>query len=139
MVIVPPCGLAETVTPPMALPSADVTVPLSRPLAKAGAAAKMRASAVALARIRLRVGRIERLPLLIGAGRGAGLAGGRRRRFGGRRNGFDVGDDGVDLGGLEGVFEARHARRAVADELTHGVGVAAKRVHRQLRAVLRTG
>src|SRR5690348_5031939 len=118
----------------MALPSADLTVPLRSALAKAGAATRTRASAVA--RTKLRVRRIERLPLLIGAGRGTGLAGGWRRRFGGRRNGFDVCDDGVDLGGLERVFEARHARRAVADELAHGVGVAAKRIHRQRRGIL---
>src|SRR5215472_17108308 len=116
----------------MALPSGDLTEPLKSALAKAGAAARMSASAVALARTRLRVRRIERLPLLIGAGRGAGLAGGRRR-LSGRRNGLDVRDDGVDLGGLVREFEARHARRAVADELAHGVSVAAECVQGQRR------
>src|ERR1700761_3256474 len=108
--MVPPCGLAGTVTPPLALPFAELALPLRSALAKAGAAARMRASAVALARTKLRLRRIERVPLLIRPRRGIGLAGGWRRRLGGRRNGFDVCDDGVDLGRLEGVFEARHAR-----------------------------
>src|SRR6516225_6263967 len=119
--MVPPLGLADTVTPPMALPSEDLTVPLNSASAKTGAAIR-RAAAETLARTRARAWRMACSVLLVGVARRAGF--GRSRCIGGRRNGLDIGDDGVDLGGLEVVLEARHAWRAVGDGLVHDVGFA---------------
>src|SRR5580704_4064042 len=131
--MVPPSGLADTVTPPMALPSGDLMVPLNSASAKAGTETRMAATAVRVATIKPR--RIGFSMVLVGVARRAGFD--RRRRVGRRGNGFDIGDDGVDLGRLEVIFEARHARRAVADDFAHDVGLAAERVHRQYRRILR--
>src|SRR5580704_17519864 len=124
--MVPPSGLADPVMPPMALPSDDLMVPLSSASAKAGTDIEIAATAVRVVTITPR--RMGFSRVLVGVARRAGFDG--RRRAGRRGNGFDIGDDGVDLGGLEVIFEARHARRAVADHLAHDVGLAAERVHR---------
>src|ERR1700681_1418664 len=131
--MVPPSGLADTVTPPMALPSDDLMVPLNSASAKAGTEIRSAPTAV-------RVGTTEPRRrwvsiLLVGMRRRAGFD--RRRSVGRCGNGFDIGDNGVDLGRLELIFEARHARRAVADRLAYDVGLAAERVHRQYRPILR--
>src|SRR4029077_2117295 len=104
--MVPPSGFADTVTPPMALPSDPLTVPLNSASAKAGSETAIAATAVRLATMRPR--RMGSSIFLVGVARRAGLD--RRRRVGRRGNGFDIGDDGVDLGRLEVIFEARHAR-----------------------------
>src|SRR5436190_11235783 len=52
------------------------------------------------------------------------------------RNGLEVGDDGVDFGGLEVVLVARHAGAAVADLLAQRVVVAVHRRARKRRRVL---
>src|SRR5437764_1000664 len=57
----------------------------------------------------------------------------------GRRDGLEVCDDGVDLRRLEVMFEARHPRGAVADDLAHHVVLTAKRLARERRAVERAG
>src|SRR5712692_9940674 len=60
------------------------------------------------------------------------------RRIGARRRDrqrFEIGDDGIDLVGLEMILEARHVRRAVADDLAHYGLLAAERVLREIRAV----
>src|SRR6516165_10799636 len=54
----------------------------------------------------------------------------------GRRQGLEIGDDRVDLAGIEGIFEARHAWRAVGDEVVQRAFVAAERALRKDRAVL---
>src|SRR5829696_2683114 len=46
---------------------------------------------------------------------------GRCQRQRWRRYGFQVGDDGINLRRLELELKARHARRAIHDDLTHGV------------------
>src|ERR1700734_345125 len=131
--MVPPSGLADTVTPPMVLPSGDLTVPLKSASAKAGTETRIAATAERVATIKPR--RIGFSMILVGIARRAGFD--RRRCVGRRGNGFDIGDDGVDLRRLEVIFEARHARRAVADDLAHDVGLAAERIHRQHRRILR--
>src|SRR6266853_5399605 len=57
---------------------------------------------------------------------------GVRRRDGQR---FQIGDDGIDLVGLEMILETRHVRRAVADDLAHHGFLAAEGVPREIRAV----
>src|SRR4029077_3557090 len=52
-----------------------------------------------------------------------------------RRQRLHIGDDGVDLVGVEMVLEARHVWRAVADDLAHHGFLAAERVLRQVGAV----
>src|ERR1700730_5332521 len=52
-----------------------------------------------------------------------------------RRQHLHIGDDGVDLVWVEMVLEARHVRRAVADDLAHHGFLAAERVLRQVGAV----
>src|ERR1700728_2411030 len=110
--MVPPSGLADTVAPPMALPSDDLIVPLNSASAKAGTATRIAAMAVRFVTIKPR--RMAFSVFLVGVARRAGFH--RRRRVGRRGNGFDIGDDGVDFGRLEVIFEGRHARRGVADE-----------------------
>src|SRR6202035_4794342 len=131
--MVPPSGLADTVMPPMALPSDDWMVPLNSASAKAGTEIRIAATAVRLVTTKPR--RMGFSIVLVGIARRSGFD--RWRSVGRRGNGFDIGDDGVDLSRLEVIFEARHARRAVADRLAHDVGFAAERVHRQHRCVLR--
>src|SRR6516225_7638436 len=57
----------------------------------------------------------------------------------GRRQGLEISDDRVDLPGIEGIFESRHARSAVGDELMQVAFVAAARALREDRAVLPGG
>src|SRR2546425_11103192 len=56
-----------------------------------------------------------------------------------RRQGLEVGDDRVDLVGFEMILEARHARRAVADEFTHDVFLPAEGGLRQGRTIMAAG
>src|SRR5262245_30401794 len=59
-------------------------------------------------------------------------------RAGGRGgNGFEIGDDCIDLRGVEVILEAGHARGAVADELAHDAFLAARGILRQFRPVKR--
>src|ERR1700730_9929638 len=53
-----------------------------------------------------------------------------------RWHGFEVRDDRVDLGRLELILEARHARGSGADELAHDVLLAVERILRQHRPIL---
>src|SRR6516225_4518096 len=120
--MVPPSGLADTVTPPMALPSEDLTVPLNSASAKTGAAIR-RAAAETLAKTRARAWRMAYSVFLeIGVVR-AGID--RSRRVAGSRNGLDIGGKRVDFGGLEMVLEARHVRRAVGNGVAYDVDLAA--------------
>src|ERR1700730_11792080 len=98
--MVPPSGFADTVTPPMALPSDDLMVPLNSASAKAGTEIRMAAMAVRFAMMRPR--RMGFSIFLVGIARRAGFDG--RRRVGRRGNGFDVGDDGVDVRRPEWIY-----------------------------------
>src|SRR5262245_16007998 len=95
-----PSALAETVTPPIGSPDADLIVPLSTTSAAAALHGRRaaRPSANRLANAKHR--RFVMASLLV-----AGLA--LRRR-----HGLEVGDDGVDLGAVEMMLESRHARGA---------------------------
>src|SRR5580698_3101595 len=72
----------------------------------------------------------------VGAARNIGLTRCRRDRSGRDRDGFDVCSDGSYLIGSELMFEARHAWRAVANDLAHHVFFAAECGCRQYRPVL---
>src|SRR5262245_8740100 len=65
--------------------------------------------------------------------RSARRGGGRGRRW----DGSEIRDDGFDLGRLEVILEAWHARRAVADDVAHHGVLSARGVARQLRPVER--
>src|SRR5271170_684293 len=139
--MVAPSAFAETVTPPMASPAADLMVPLKSASAKAGAARQNEAAA-ATARFAttrphaLRIG-FSMLMRLIGLAGATALAGfGRGRRCG---NCLDVGDDGVDLRRFELDLKTRHVRAAVADDVAHDLGLAAERRARQHRRKRRVG
>src|SRR5215470_5668885 len=58
-----------------------------------------------------------------------------RSTSGGRRYGFQVRDDGVDLAALEVILERGHARRAIADEAANDLVAAAGRLLGQLRTI----
>src|SRR6185312_14063716 len=53
------------------------------------------------------------------------------------RYGFEIRDDRIDLCGLEMIFEAGHAGRAVADDLAHHRFLPAQRTARQFGTVER--
>src|SRR4051812_28441217 len=97
VVIVPSFAFAETVTPAMAAPSAERTAPvsgISAPYPVVATSERTRSERMAV--------------LLICRG----------------RNGLEVGDEGVDSGGLEVVLEAWHARAAVGDLLAQRIVIA---------------
>src|SRR5437773_2322484 len=128
--MVPPAGLAETVMPPSFSPCAEVMVPLSTASAAlAGASIAAAPNTIALRRM---------VCVLFMAWPPVVLFRSAHRGRGGRwGNGSQIRDDGFDLGGLEMILEARHARRAVADDLAHHRLLAAGRVLRQFRTVER--
>src|SRR5256885_16037757 len=106
-----PSALADTLTPPIASPAADLIVPVSRTSA-ASAVTGTKAS-VRPARTLANVNQGALVMAFLPSG-SARL--GRRLR---RRYGLEVGDDRVDLGALEGMLEAGHRGRAVpADPAT---------------------
>src|SRR5260370_21830042 len=128
--MVAPSGLAETVTPPIFSPAADVMAPLrmasaAKAGAKGGTRAVMRAAAMQADRVNRVVSSFEFLLIGAWAAAGARRRGGGRRR---RRHGLEIGHDRVDLGRLEMNLEAGHARRAVGYHLAHHARVAALRV-----------
>src|ERR1700733_12000752 len=117
-----PAALAETVTPPIFSPAAEVTVPLSS--ASAADAAEHMPGAIALdasmmasrrEAVRLRafaMGSLLILIIVLIVVVGRALRGGRGGHGGGKRHDRQIGRDGGDLAGVVGGFEARHARRA---------------------------
>src|SRR6476661_163928 len=108
--MVAPSALAETVTPPIVSPAADLIEP-ERMTSAANAAGTFIVSAKPATAARLATFRmcfIARSPLA--RSMRSGGCGGRRRR-GRRRQSLDVGDDRVDLIGREMILEARHIRR----------------------------
>src|SRR5262245_20311865 len=121
-----PSAFADTVTPPKTSPAADLTVPLST----TSAARAANADVIAMRTVQPANAHSFLMALLLVSA--LPRLGGRRRR-----NGFDVGDDGVDLARLEMVAEPRHARCAVGDHLAHHVGLAAERLLRQGGAIER--
>src|SRR5215470_16028310 len=140
--MVEPSALAETVTPSILSPAADLIDPLSTTSAafaegaKTAKAASARPMAVVAAKllaiplaIRLRI--MAGLLIVVSSVRRIGRCGCGRR---GDRQGLDVGNDGVDLVGTEMILEARHVRRAAADEFTHDVFLSAQRHPGQQRA-----
>src|SRR5215510_5266649 len=127
-----PSALADTVTPPKTSPAADLTVPLST----TSAARAANADVMAMRMVQPANAHSFLMALLLVSALPR-LGGRRRLRRLRRRNGLDVGDDGVDLARLEMVAEARHARRAVGDHLAHHVGLAAERLLRQGGAIER--
>src|SRR5215470_3000344 len=120
MVTVAPAALADTVTPPIFSPAAEATVPLSS--ASAAGAVVGTAASPAMASHPARIFLMTCLP-------------GCRSPSGRRRNGLQIGDDGVDLRRLELIFEAWHAARAVADDAAHHLVAAARGIPRQGRSV----
>src|SRR5262245_5254914 len=101
--MVEPCALAETVTPASFSPDADATVPLSRCSAACAASGNARPAAKSAANPNRHIF----MALLLVRACSTG---------GGRRYGFQVRDDGVDLAAIEVVLERGHARRALADQ-----------------------
>src|SRR5262245_9811304 len=112
--MVEPCALAETVTPASFSPDADATVPLSRCSAACAASGNARPAAKSAANPNRHIF----MALLLVRACSTG---------GGRRYGFQVRDDGVDVAATEVLFERRHERSALADmtvdELVAGTGV----------------
>src|SRR5437588_506063 len=100
--MVPPTGLAETVTPPSFSPAADVTAPLRT--ASACARAGMLTAAATMANRQFRVRFMGSSPVVLVS---STLAGCRDR--------LEVRDNRIDLRRLEMILEARHAGRAVGD------------------------
>src|ERR1700693_5002365 len=138
--MVAPSALAETVTPESFSPAADVIDPLN---SASAACADSGMSAVAANPAAAMVTNVK----LFGGPRVfAGLMSfslrvsicSARRRCGRIRcwHGFQVRDDGIDLGGLELKPKARHARGSGADGPPHEVLLAAERVLRQDRPIL---
>src|SRR6266852_5896594 len=129
--MVAPSALAETVTPPILSPAADVMVPNRSASARTSAvdetSAATRPASVRPARF------MKRLPCmrLIGSARRRIWRHGRRSR-----NGLQVGRDGGDLRLVEMVLEPGHARRAVGEHLAHHAFLPAERVLRQRRPEL---
>src|SRR5215475_7617046 len=118
--MVAPSALAETVTPPIFSPDADVMVPARSASAQAALAARVpTAMAITLVPASCRAviimaflrGRSLRNSLLL-------TCGGRHREgLVAHRQGLHIGRDGGNLVGVVGVLESRHARRAVGDDL----------------------
>src|SRR6185436_846184 len=118
--MVPPAGFADTMTPPIASPADDLMLPLriaSAALSRTGTPRSATTNAPTA-----RVNGVLRMASLLRCG---------------RRDGFQVGDNGVNLRRLEMVLEARHARRAVADHLAHHSVLPAERLPRQRRPIQR--
>src|ERR1700722_16810970 len=136
--MVAPSALAETVTPPSFSPVADVIEPLSSASAACAeigtrAVAANPAAAIA-ASVKPFACRMSSSPF------GVLIRSARDRRGRGRRwHGFQIRNDGTDLGGLELKLEARHPRRPIADDLAHDVLLTVERVLRQDRTILSAG
>src|SRR6266700_3172739 len=118
--MVAPAALAETVTPPIFSPAADVTVPVSRASAASAAlVAKIAALSAVASAIRLIPMRLRALAmaflLVVFARRTLRPCRCRLRRR--SRHGLEISRDRGDLIGVVGIFEARHARRAVGDDV----------------------
>src|SRR5262245_15307345 len=119
--MVEPCALAETVTPASFSPDADATVPLSRCSAACAASGNARPAAKSAANPNRHIF----MALLLVRACSTG---------GGRRYGFQVRDDGVDVAATEVMFERRHARRALADQTADDLVAATGGVLGELRA-----
>src|ERR1043166_6285521 len=114
----PPSALAETVTPPIFSPAADVIAPVRSASACAAPETPSTAAiAIRLEPIRLEPIRLEpiRLALLHVMAFSVLVL----QVLVTRLEGLEIGGDGGDLLCTVGVFEARHARRAVRDGLAH--------------------
>src|SRR6185295_15522145 len=110
--MVVPSAFAETATPPIFSPAAELMVPDRMPSAAAGSAQDISNATRPVLPSSFFMGRLS-------------LVSARGRR---RRHGLEVGDDGGDLRRFELIFESRHARRAVADHLPHHVFASARRI-----------
>src|SRR6185295_19692434 len=110
--MVVPSAFAETATPPIFSPAAEVMVPDRMPSAAAGSAQD--------------ISNATRLvwPSSFFMGRLSLLSARACRRW----HGLEIGDDRGDLRRLELIFETRHARRAIADHLPHHVFAPARRI-----------
>src|SRR5262245_21944309 len=117
--MVVPSRLADTVTPSSLPPDAEVIDPANSWSAAWAPVAIAKLAAVASKRLRIVI-----IILLWSLFESLGNqvenegASARRRRCG-HRDRAHIGDDGVDLVGLEVVLEAGHARRAIHDVLAH--------------------
>src|SRR5262245_36776480 len=120
--------------PPSFSPAAEVIVPLRMASAAFAPAARLIAAAMMAISVASKTwcARVMTLPP-VGLIRSARRA--RRSGRGGYR--FQVRNDRFDLGGLEMVFEARHAGGAVADDLPHHRLLSAGRILRQFGTVER--
>src|SRR5438094_4428790 len=113
--MVAPSALAETVTPPIFSPAADVMVPARSASAQAALDARVAtAMAIALAPANWVFMALLRCSVVW---RSLSLTRGGRHREGlvADRQGLHIGREGGDLVGTIGVLERRHARRAVGD------------------------
>src|SRR5205809_1852988 len=122
--MVPPSGLADIVTPPIFSPDEEITAPLSitssaRPLVGTSAVATI-ASPAAMNCQRV----MTFLPSLLAPG----ISFQWRVRL-------QVSDNRVGLVRAKIIFEAGHARRAVADDLANDLGASAKGLPRERRRV----
>src|SRR5262245_40369078 len=115
-----PTALADTVTPASLSPDAEAMVPLSSWSAACADVAKAAAASTATHSFDNDIMVFPRCARSTGSGSG---------------DGFQIRDDGVDLGAAEIVLEARHARRPVADDPADYVVVAAGGFPGQLRAI----
>src|SRR5437588_2006082 len=131
-----PAALAETVTPPKVSPAVFLIEPESTTSAAPADRVSARPHAAEAARIaRCRLCCMVRSPEKFrgrSASAGRGCGGGRRWL----RQRLDEGGEGLDLLGLEIVFEARHPRRALGNVLADQAFIAAQRRLRQRRPVL---
>src|SRR5438552_5612493 len=128
--MVVPSRLADTVTPSSFWPEAEVIDPASN-----WSAAWAVVAIVRLAALASRILRIFIISLLVGFGSMIRVAGADRRRLAaatracgcraGNRDGPHIGNDVVDLVGLEIELERGHARGAVHDVFAHDLVVAA--------------
>src|SRR5262249_31174016 len=118
-----PSALAETVTPPIFSPTADVTMPLRMTSpAKAGAGRVVSNAMRAIVETCARVLRVSPWNF--------------RSALFSRRQRLQIGGNCVDLSRREMMLEAWHAWRAVCDHLAHEFSPAVERLARQHRSEL---
>src|SRR5215467_5034125 len=133
--MVAPAFLADTCTPSSFWPEAEVIEPVRSWSAEAPPAAKPTMRPATLANNFPRISVMVRLSFkaLMASLAAAGRARGRSSSL--DRYGSHIRNDGFDLLRLQEVFEGRHARRAICDELAHDVIVPTAGVLVKRRAV----
>src|SRR6516164_8512860 len=121
------------VTPPSFSPAAEAIVPLRMASAAFAPARVIAAPTMAISEASKTLRGLVMTLSPVGRIRSA-----RRARRSGRSGyRFQVRNDGFDLCGLEMIFEAGHAGRAVADDLPHHGSLSTRRILRQCGTVER--